>query len=168
MKNLKSWWDSTKPALLNALAFAVLAISIFFAFCCAIVCLVPLTALAVLLLLHSTFVTITWYSRTKKSKRRIYRKWLREHLRDNLKKFRGTQPVILHISGPSGFDWQSCQYLKPGQVPIYEDYRAVLVGSDEWHGYVRSLMRTDRHKFTREEIVPAIGELRMFMALRDL
>ncbi len=119
----------------------------------------------VLVLAVSIYTTTTWYIKSKKSKRTTYRNWLRKELNHELAELRGKNPLILCISGPSGFDWQGAQYLKPGEKQNFNWYRVVPIGSEDWRGYVRKHMYSARQKFKQQEIFPAIEIFYLLIAI---
>lgn len=170
MKKLQVWLENSSAGqtALKVFDVALLVLMGCWLLVMTVVFLAVAIVPAIVILGMSAFATLRWHTRTKCSKRAYYRKWLREILRKDLGKFRGKDPVILHIDGPSGYDWRSTQYLKPYQKPIWNGYRSVPIGSDDWRGYVHRKMRSVRYLFAQNEVCPAIGTWVMILTLLDL
>ncbi len=164
-KRLQEWIFVIKEGFFNPwrdagriLWFCLVIVFALFMLCIAILISLKIT-------ITSTYRSIYWCIRTKKSRRAYYRKWLREVLRKELEKFRGDHPVVLHLDGPNGFNWQHSKYLQPGEEPPewFPGLRPVKIGSTDWLGYVRYVMRSKRPEFARDNIV-LFGEIPILLS----
>lgn len=125
--------------------------------CLIFIFVIPVLFMLAVIIIHDVIKVTSWILRTNKSKRSIYRKWLRKEIESRVGKCRDRN-TVLYISGPDGFNHGSYSFVKKGKI-CNSSMVPAYVGSDNWRGFVRRIMVSERRYFSRKNIFTGLTAL---------